>query len=200
MDASIVVATFGDPDWQALATRRAIPSALALGVPVIAVHDETLARARNAGLEQVQTEWVIHLDADDELTPGYLDAMANGTADLRAPAVEFVRLHQPCTPSVPRVWGHEHDCTGECLTEGNWLVVGAAVRTELARAVGGWEEWPVYEDWALWLRLWLAGATVEAIPDAVYRAHWRRDSRNRAPAQAFKHDIHRQIAEACGVA
>lgn len=198
MDASIVVATFGDPLWPELAERRAIPSARRLGVPVIAVHGETLAQARNAGLEQVETEWVIHLDADDELDPGYLQAMSMGTADLRAPAVTYVHRGRPRPTFVPRVSGHEHDCTGDCLPDGNWLVVGSAVRAELVRQEGGWEEWPVYEDWALWLRLWTAGATVEAIPEAIYLAHYHRGSRNRAPSMAFKNDVHRQIAEACG--
>jgi hypothetical protein len=45
----------------------------------------------------------------------------------------------------------------------------------------------------------LAGATFEAIPAAIYRAHVRRDSRNRGASQAAKLTAHRAIAAANGV-
>jgi len=198
VDVTICVATFGDPTWQTLARSRAIPSAEAQGVPVVHVHGRTLHAARNAAVEQAQTEWVIHLDADDELTAGYVSAMVAGTADVRAPAVTYAHanLNNLTRPRVPKVAGHHHDCTAECLPDGNWLVVGALVRRQLVLDVGGWRDFPVYEDWDLWLRCYLAGATFEAIPRAVYKAHARPDSRNRAPSQEAKNATHRAIVAA----
>lgn len=139
---------------------------------------------------------MIHLDADDELEPGYLDHLAEGTADLRAPAVRYVRPFHATPARVPKVAGHTHRCTAECLPEGNWLVVGTLVRTQMVRDAGGWRDFPWSEDWDLWLRCWLNGATVEAIPAAVYRAHVRPDSRNRAPDRAAKLAAHKAIYEA----
>lgn len=196
MDVTVCIATFGDETWAGLAHERAIPSAAALGVPVVHVHAATLHDARNAAVARVETEFVVHLDADDELDPGYLQAMATGTADLRAPAVSYIRGGRARGAYVPRVAGHEHDCSADCLRDGNWLVVGTMVRAAMVRAVGGWRDFAVYEDWDLWLRCWLAGASVEAIPAAVYRAHVRRDSRNRAPAHALKEATHRAIVRA----
>jgi GT2 family glycosyltransferase len=174
-----------------LAERRALKSA----PDAIHVHGDTLAEARNAGLAQVDTEWVVFLDADDELAPGYMDAMATGFADLRAPSVRYVKGSRTQDPYVPQVAGHTHACTGECLPEGNWLVIGAAARTDLLRSVGGFREWDCYEDWDLWLRCWLAGATVEAIPSAEYVAHVRPDSRNRFHPMSFRNRVHAQIIE-----
>lgn len=199
MDMTIVVATYGDGWWRTLAGRRAIPSARALGVPVVHTHADSLHNARNQGLAQVNTEWVVHLDADDELDPGYLAALSGGSADVRAPAVRYITGGHPTRPTMPRVAGHHHDCADTCLTQGNWLVVGAAVRPELVRQVGGWRDFPVYEDWDLWLRCHLAGATFEAIPQAVYQAHVRPRSRNRAPTPAAKNAAHRAIASANGL-
>jgi glycosyltransferase involved in cell wall biosynthesis len=196
MDVTIAVATYGDDGWIELASRRAVPSALALDVSVVHVHGDTLTEARNAALARVDTEWVIFLDADDELEPGYIDAMATGTAGVRAPSVRYVRRGRPDVARMPRVAGHHHDCVADCLAYGNWLIVGSAVRTDLVRKVGGWHDYPVYEDWDLWARCWLSGATIEAIPNAVYRAHVRHDSRNRAPQHAAKMEAHRMIARA----
>ena len=201
MDVTVVVATFGDPSWVVLARERAIPSAQATGVPVVHVHRDTLHDARNAGLDLVETEWVCHLDADDELEDGYFEHMAAGTADVRAPAVRYVqtRYHRP-RPYVPKVAGHQHDCQDWCLIDGNWLVVGSVARTDLLRRVGGWRDYEWSEDWDLWLRCHLAGASIEAIPNAVYRAHVRSDSRNRGAARDVRLAAHHAIAKANGIA
>jgi cellulose synthase/poly-beta-1,6-N-acetylglucosamine synthase-like glycosyltransferase len=188
-DVTVCVATFGADTWK-LVAERAVASAVDQA-SVIYVHGETLADARNRALTRVRTQWVVFLDADDELEAGYIDTLHAGRADVRAPAVRYIQGARCREPYVPVVPGHEHGCGPECLRAGNWIVVGALARTQLVRDVGGWGDEELYEDWALWLRCQLAGATFEAIPDAVYRAHVRVDSRNRAPslrARAFWHD------------
>lgn len=184
--------------------RRAIPSAKALGVPVVHGHAATLHDARNAAIDLVTTEWVVQLDADDELEPGFVEAMASGSADVRAPSVRYVpegnlgHRRLPA-PGMPSVWAHDHQCVADCLAAGNWLVIGAMVRTDLVRSVGGWRDFAWSEDWDLWVRCWQAGATFEPIPAAVYRAHVRRGSRNRAPSAEAKLEAHRAIARANGL-
>ncbi|WP_232295622.1 glycosyltransferase family 2 protein [Parafrankia sp. EUN1f] len=197
---TVAVATFGMSWWSDLARSRAIPSAAALGVPVVHHHASTLHDARNGALARVDTDWVIHLDADDELEAGYLDAMAAGAADVRAPAVRYIHSRtRASTPAVPTVAGHSHHCQAECLLQGNWLVVGALVRVDLVRQVGGWRDFDWSEDWDLWLRCHLAGASFEAMPRAIYRAHVRRDSRNRAPSRQARLAAHHAIAAANGL-
>lgn len=199
MDVTVAVATFGDASWVDLAERRAIPSAIRLGVPVLHVHGDTLHDARNEACSRVDTEWVVHLDADDELDDQFLVAMAAGSGDLRVPSVRYVRNGGRPAPVMPRVSGHQHGCTARCLPWGNWMVIGTAVRADMVREVGGWRDFPWSEDWDLWVRCWQAGAAVEATPDAVYIAHVRRDSRNRAPSHASKLAAHQAIAAANGL-
>lgn len=197
MNVTVCIGTFGDARWYDLARERAVPSALKQA-PVVHAHRSTLVEARNAALASAESEWVIHLDADDELEPGYVDAMAVGTADVRGPVARYVdgsRSHV----WQPRVAGHKHDCVADCLSAGNWLLVGAAVRTDLARKAGGWRDFSWSEDWDLWVRCWLHGATFELIPDAIYRAYVRRDSRNRGQTMLEKLDAHRKIARANGL-
>lgn len=196
MDVSVVVASFGAQEWLDLACSRAVPSATAEGVPVIYVHGLSLHGARNAGLAQVESEYVCFVDADDELEAGYVEAMAAGSCDLRAPAVRYVRDGRPRAPYVPRVAGHTHDCSAECMEAGNFCVVGTCVRTELVRRVGGWRPELLYEDWSLFARCVRAGGTLETIPEAVYRAHVRPDSRNRAPDRVAREQAHWEIHRA----
>lgn len=195
LDVTICIGTFGGPDWMYLATERAVPSAEAQGVPVVHRHGSGLANARNTALAFVETPWVIFLDADDELEPGYVEAMGRGTADVRGPLALYVRGDRE-RHWQPRVSGHTHDCDRECLPEGNWLLIGAAVRTELVREVGGWRDFEWSEDWDLWLRCYRAGASFELIPDAIYRAHVRPDSRNRGASREVRLAAHRAIYEA----
>lgn len=196
MEVSVVTGTFGDAAiWGKLAQERAGAS-VPEGVPWIHVHAQTLAKARNAGLERVETEWVVFLDADDELEPAYLEILASGSADLRAPAVRYVQDGRAAGARMPRVAGHRHGCTADCLPSGNWLVIGTWAPVPLLRHLGGFNEYRWSEDWDLWIRCWKAGAIIEPIPEAVYRAHVRRDSRNRGPDREFKDREHWLIHKA----
>lgn len=200
MDVSVVVATFGDLEWRRLAQHRAIPSAEPFGVPIIQAHADTLHGARNMGLEQVETPYVVFLDADDQLEAGYIPAMLAGTADVRVPRVRYIHRGGRAAPlRTPKVAGHTHDCHAGCLPEGNWVVVGAMARTSLLREIGGWRDFRWSEDWDLWLRCYLAGATFETVPPAVYRAYMRPDSRNRVLSGVQRLATHREIENANGL-
>lgn len=191
MDVTVCIGTFGDRTWIDRA-RRAVQS-VPNDVAVVHAHRDTLAEARNAALAQVKTTWVVHLDADDELTDGYFDAMFAGSADVRGPVAQYVtadheRIWQP------RVYAHQHDCTVDCLPDGNWLLIGSMVRTAIAQQCR-WREFEWSEDWDFWLQCRALGASFELIPSAIYRAHVRPDSRNRGQAQEAKNAAHRAIYE-----
>lgn len=194
---TVCVATFGDDRWRRVAEQHALPSARATGAQVVYVHGDSIHGARNACLDQVTTPLVIYLDADDELEPGYLDAMTRVDADVRVPVVRYVTNPDRLPPpSMPRVVGHHHACTAACLPCGNWIVVGAMARTQLLRDVGGWRDYG-WEDWDLWLRCHLAGATIQPAPGAVYRANVRAGSRGGYTAEESRRH-HIAVAAANG--
>jgi glycosyltransferase involved in cell wall biosynthesis len=186
VDVTVVVGTFGSSEWSKLAVERAIPSAEPQA-PVIHCHGADLAAARNEGAAQADSEWLCFLDADDELAPGYFEAMARASADLRGPAVVYIRGRRERPPKLWLV------CD---LRDGNYLVIGTLVRRAMFEAVGGFKGWPLYEDWCLWQRCAAAGATIEQVPGAIYRAYARRDSRNRAPGRSERLRWHEEIRRA----
>ena len=202
---TIGVASYGSRSWRELARRRAVPSAESQGVPVIHVHGSgTLAEARNEIIAQAQTEFLILLDADDELERGYVAAMAQGSADVRVPRVRQVRdmsalmprTRAVMSPYMPQVVGHRHAaCRAVCLRDGNWIVIGAAARTALLRQVGGFHEEPIWEDWALWLRCYVQGATFQPIRRAIYRQHMNEDSRNAVGDVRLRNHWRRKIRD-----
>lgn len=203
-DFTICIGTFGGNEWVRMASDRAIPSAEAQGCPVIHRHAPTLARARNECVALAGTEFVVHLDADDELEPGFIEALVAVEGDVRAPRVtcwrDGRRVQGGCfMPFVNQQHRRRHDCTGDCLQYGNWIVVGAGVRRALVQEVGGWREYEVYEDFDLWQRCWLAGAEIVAVPDAIYRQHLRKGSRNHSLPRARMNEVHEEIERANGV-
>lgn len=175
---SVIVATFGDPDWVSLAHRRAIPSVFNQQLPPAElkhIHGVTLAVARNRGAALVKADWLCFLDADDELEPGFLQECAraideNPEANLINPAVRWVNNGVPSPEAIL--------IDARPPAVGNYLIIGTLIRRSLFNTVGGFRERDAWEDWELFYRCHLQGAHIVRVPTAVYRAHQHPGSRN----------------------
>lgn len=191
MKLSIVIASHGSEHWRGLALSRAYPSAISQAAhEVLIEHDPrpeaTRAEVRNRLVDQATGDWICTLDADDELAPGYAEAMSNAefmatlehdiccalgdigrSMLLLAPRVQY--LHRRCEePRFPP----EVD-----INAGNWMVVGTLAPRNLMLEVGGWRtllgsgvlnQW---DDWDMWIRCVRAGARIVKVPEAIYVAH-----------------------------
>ncbi len=216
IDVTVIVATFGDARWERLAQERAVPSALREVAPdrVVQVHDPhgSLAEVRNMGADLARSEWLCFLDADDEIEPGYMAAMAAAAPvcpgfDYTCPCQDGDACHyaepDPFSPRVPPllvpavryVDGSGRPGRARVLNDGrplhviNRAVVGTLVHRALFAEAGGFDpRWPIYEDWALWLRCETLGAPLVDVPGAVYRAHRRPGSRNAGPEARATYD------------
>lgn len=202
-DVTICICTYGSNHWatkgQELCRKldKVFPQ-----IVKIAYHeaDSNLSTVRNKALELVPSEYIIFVDADDNLSDNYVAEMMQGYADIRVPSVQYISRGTPLTPYVPRVSActHKASCGPQCLPLGNYLVIGSMARTEALRAVGGFRDWPMYEDWDLWARCYTNGSSFQNIPTAIYKATVRPDSRNRQPSKEKKLACHRAIAEDLG--
>lgn len=187
MELSICIATFGDPQWHELALARALPSAARQAdCEIVTEHGASLHEARNRAAERARGEWLVFLDADDELADGYAAAILAASGDLRAPAVSWVAPDGTASP--PTLLDDRH------IERMNSCVIGTGIRRSMFLDIGGFGSWPAWEDWALFLRAYRSGATIEHVPAAVYRAHVRPGSRNQTVANP--HRLARQIRAA----
>lgn len=177
-DVTVVIPTI-PPRGELLARARA--SVYAQTEPparVITVTDDDgdgPAAARNAGLRQVETEWVAFLDDDDEFLPHHLAAL-RATANVTLADLVYPRWEGINTGLFPGLVGPPWSShLAEVLRRQNFIPVTTLVRTERLRAVGGFVNLGVgptaatCEDWGAWLRLLDAGATFVHHPEVTWR-------------------------------
>lgn len=195
MNVAVIIATCGDQKWAELAYERAYPSVLGpqgntpgSAREIVMKHcpELTVAQARNVAARFATADWLCFLDADDELEPGYLDAMARSNDGWVYPALVtgWETVPPPLlVPLLRRV--HEGNLASAWASypnKGRWpqvneCVIGTLVHRRLFEEVGGFRdrtddgtEIAMYEDWDLWLRCWDAGAAL-VYTDAIYREH-----------------------------
>lgn len=190
---SCIVASFGEQSWANLAHQRAIPSAENQGfLEVIDIHlpEGTVATARNLGALHAHGEWLLFLDADDELAPGFADAMLSAVERestrpaLFTPAVCYARGN---VRPAPKIWPRMD------FKVGNWCVIGTLIQRDLFHQLGGFREYELYEDYAVWALADVAGAEFFEVPEAVYIAHYSRQSRNRSLGKPERFYWHQRI-------
>lgn len=176
MNVSILIATYGDSSWEELAATRALPSAERQeAFEVLVGHDDdaTIASVRNELARKAEGEWLCFLDADDELSPGYIAAMERSERPncLLTPIVQQMLRGRRRRPS----FYSEVD-----IRRGNWLVVGTLVERSLFERVGGFGEYPHgFEDWSLWFKCVTLGAEIVRVPRAVYKQYVNPQSKHR---------------------
>jgi hypothetical protein len=129
-----------------------------------------VSAARNRGLEQVTTEWVAFLDDDDLWAPPKLARQLAAAAAAEAAVVWCAVLgvddrRRPV--GIVRAANPEGLMPRLVRTNAIGSPSGVLARTELVRAVGGFdEELALLADWDLWLRLATA-ARGAASPDVL---------------------------------
>lgn len=189
---AVLIPTFGDAArWNGLAARALASVANQTRPPdeVIRHHfhsvedPKALGTMRNFLAAHATAEWICFLDADDEIEPGYLEAMLSSSGDVRIPMLrlccgtpdEKIKLPEPF--EVPPKAN---------LLEGNHIVIGALIRRDAFLKLGGFDDFEVAEDWTLWLKAWLAGAKMNLVQGAIYRQNWRPGGRNQTDQDYYR--------------
>jgi GT2 family glycosyltransferase len=166
-DVEIVVVDDGSTDPETVAAFDALA-----GVVKIRQANAGLPAARNAGIAAARGRYIVPLDADDELPPGFLGpaVAALGRHSELSYVVGHVR-HTGLLDHVQVPLGHAGDVSLVVNTHGRATGV---FRRDALLAIGGYDETlPAYEDWDLYLRLARAGfeGDVAPVEGQRYRRH-----------------------------
>lgn len=165
VDVTVIIGTFGSEDWayRGFGLQTSIRMNQTAKPHSIWAHGLTLHEARNAGAAEATTEWLVFLDADDDLDNRFCEVLdrARG-ADIYQISVRGFNQNG-FIEDAPVFHPKRRP-----LTVANYLIIGSPIKRELFEEVGGFDDWPMLEDWALWLKCSKAGAIFGELPEAVY--------------------------------
>lgn len=139
-----------------------------------------VSRARNEGTTSARGEWLLFLDADDELLPHSLDRLTAAAA--LHPAADVISARYFAVGPD----GSVHDPPTKILTGDAFVATAKGcpfaircclVRRSVVKSAGGFDSsYTLAEDWDLWQRIARGGAQFYAIPDILARYYLRSDS------------------------
>lgn len=169
LDVAIVIGTYGLPEWEdrAHVLAQYLTRHLDFAQPqkIIVSNAQSLATARNDGAAEAGTEWLVFLDADDDLDNEFFqraDRAMGFDCEIVKVAVRGFNADGYIDPYP--ILGADFP-----FLYRNHLTIGCPVKTEMWKTVGGFDdEYPCLEDWAFWMKCDLAGARIRKAQDAVY--------------------------------
>jgi hypothetical protein len=147
-DAELVVVDDGSSDPRTLEVLAVLE---ALGYRVERVAHRGLAAARNHGFRCARGRYVLPLDPDNRLLPGFLEHAVERLDARPEVGVVYGDWREFGGRNGPRVTG-EFDL--KRLLVGNFIDACAVVRKAAWEGAGGYDEGlPALEDWELWIAL-----------------------------------------------
>lgn len=159
---------------------------------VLQTRNQGLARARNSGIAEARGEFILPLDADDKIGPGYLE---QGVALLeRQPKVGIVYCRG-------ELFGER---TGEIaaptfsllgMLVSNLIFCSALFRKSDWERAGGYNPEMIHgcEDWDFWLSLLELGLSAERLPEVFFFYRVREASMNQAMNKDKRREMFRRI-------
>ncbi|HEX9644708.1 MAG TPA: glycosyltransferase [Acidimicrobiia bacterium] len=137
-------------------------------VRLIRQENRGLSAARNAGMAIARGEFVVPLDADDEIAPGFLSTLLRALQGR--PDAAFAHCWAELFGDVHAVWvTRPHNAYWERCS--NSVIGCVLLRREAWGAVGGYDETmrDGNEDWELWVRLAAAGWDQVRVMQPLFR-------------------------------
>ena len=163
----VVVVDDGSTDRDTIAAVDALS-----GVTAVRQAHRGLSAARNAGIERARGRFVLVLDADDMIRPGFLPAAVD--ALRRREELGFVGGYVRYFGLLDLVYVPAGPVGGLNVVLHTHLKSMVLYRADALRHVGGYDEdLPAFEDWEIQLRLMRAGYDSDVLPleGQLYRRH-----------------------------
>lgn len=163
-------------------------------IKIIAQANQGVVAARNNGLDALESvDYVCFVDADDVLTPTYINQLVNALDNSdKTTAFAYggtIELEQKQIYNPPISWDRHR------LLHTNYIPVSAVVRAEVLVEVGGFSDYMNgrygFEDWELWLKLVQRGYRGVLVSDAFYLYRNHGSGRNKVGLSHYKEQVDR---------
>lgn len=188
-DFEIIVVNDGSTDDS---TNRLLHNYCREKTRVLTTANQGLAAARNNGIAAAQGRYILPLDADDRILPGYLEkAVAVLEKD---PRVGIVYCRAALFGAVETDWVLPEYSLERMLVD-NIIFCSAFFRRDDWLATGGYDGGMIYgwEDYEFWLSLIERGRQVVMIPEILFSYRVASDSMVRSKEKWQKVEMFRRI-------
>jgi hypothetical protein len=131
-------------------------------VKLIQTQNHGVACARNEGAKNATGDYLLFLDADDELAPDYIEKTIKEVGEVVYTDIQFI--------GDANFINSQPDYTPEEMKK--WQVVPsscALIDRHIWELVGGFDNKEIYEDWGFWLRVSQAGFDFKHIKEPLFR-------------------------------
>lgn len=179
---------------------RTVEAALAAGAEVRANQGKGSNAARQTGLGLASTEWILFLDADDELLPGHLANLLDVVTHEGSPRIDAVFSPSiicqgnelPEAHPAPDLTLPVQDPSLAFLTNQGFQTGAVLWRRSSLLGIGGWDEnIPCCQDYEVASRAIRAGLRITGTrrPGAVYRLHSAGTLSRRDPLAVLRRSV-----------
>lgn len=188
-DFEVIVVDDGSDDE---ATVRLLSACDRPGTRVIRTPNQGLAEARNTGIRESRGEYILPLDADDRIAPGYLEK-AVAVLDAQ-PEAGIVYCLAETFGARTGPWLAPEYSLGRMLL-GNLIFCSALFRRSDWELAGGYRRNMAvgWEDWDFWLSLIELGRKVHRIPEVLFFYRVKEGSMAASMDAAKKGEMHLQV-------
>lgn len=148
------------------------------GVHYIRVTNRGLPNARNVGLMLARGRAFLPLDADDWVSPDFIEKTMPLLADADV-VVTGLQEHGPRSGAYLPGWDRELvDISEELLWQSNRLFYCALYDTRYLRNLGGWNGRMIHgwEDWDLWLDIYRRGGRIAEVRECLFQYRTKEQS------------------------
>lgn len=162
-----------------------------VAVHVISTREHNICACRNRGAALTTQPYLVFVDADDTLPPGYISQLLPAMARVRC-GIAFPRFTSYGTNEhLAPMETNNAIFKGGGIYRENYIVSAALVKRQAFNAVGGWDGLPIFQDWDLWLRILDQGWLASLVPEVIFpvRTHGTSKSANFGSRQYWYQDI-----------
>lgn len=174
----IIVVNDGSPD-------NASKIAKIYGVKVIDKENGGLSSARNAGIKEATTEWILTLDSDDKIHPTFVEKCLQKAEET---GCDIVGTWQQEFGDRNGMYRFIDNPTFEMFMASNRINCCSLYRKKMWEDVGGYDEEMKsgYEDWYFNLKSAKRGNVIRIVPEPLF--FYRKHGRSMVDEATEKHD------------